>query len=211
MEINRTTVLAGVTTVAVGVVAYAAYFDYRRRHDPNFRKAIRREQKRVSTMAKEKLREAQMGEEEAIKQAHRSALSDPLPTSPEEKEALFMQEVARGEQLYALGESAKYDAAVCFYRALKMYPQPEELTRIYAQTIPPVRLIIVRLPILTYSMFLKSLSSSSSWTMRSTRNRSTKRLNNYLVVQSFGSDNIMALTSARIASIVLACLPYDTY
>ncbi|ORY85610.1 mitochondrial outer membrane translocase complex, subunit Tom20 domain-containing protein [Protomyces lactucae-debilis] len=137
MEVNRTTILAGVTTVAVGVVAYAAYFDYRRRNDPTFRKAIRREQKRVSSLEKEKAREAQVGEEETLKRAHRQAMDEPLPSSPEEKEQAFMQEVARGEQLYALGESSKYDAAICFYRALKMYPQPEELTRIYAQTIPP--------------------------------------------------------------------------
>lgn len=135
---SRTTVLATVGTVLAGLSAYAIYFDYKRRHDPDFRRKLRREQKRLSNQQKERARAAEMGESEALQGAHRRAKEEPLPTSPEDREQAFMTEVARGETLYAAGEGAKYDAAICFYRALKMYPQPAELTRIYEQTIPPV-------------------------------------------------------------------------
>lgn len=136
---SRTTVLAALGAVVAGVSAYAVYFDYKRRNDPDFRRNLRKEQKRLSNIQREKAREAQMSESDALKRAHRQAKEEPLPTSPEEREQAFMTEVARGEQLYAAGEGAKYESAVCFYRALKIYPQPEELTRIYEQTVPPVR------------------------------------------------------------------------
>lgn len=136
---SRTTVFAAIGTVVVGISAYAVYFDYRRRNDPEFRRTIKKEQKRLANLQRERQREAEVGETEALKRAHRQAKEEPLPVSPEEREQAFMQEVARGETLYAAGEGAKYDAAICFYRALKMYPQPAELTRIYEQTIPPVR------------------------------------------------------------------------
>ena len=138
MEINRTTVFAAVGTVSVAVLGYCVYFDYRRRHDVEFRRAIKREHKRLAGIEREKQRRAEVGEEEAVLEALRQAKATPLATSAEDREQAFMQEVARGEQLYAEGESQKYEAAICFWRALKMYPQPAELTRIYEQTIPPV-------------------------------------------------------------------------
>ncbi|BFZ58843.1 mitochondrial import receptor subunit tom20 [Savitreella phatthalungensis] len=137
LSISRTTVLASLAAVSAGVVGYCIYFDWKRRNDPEFRKAIRREHKRLAGLEKEKQRQAEQGEEEATLEALRLARSAPLPTSAEEREQQFMTEVARGEQLYAGGEPHKFDAAICFWRALKMYPQPAELTRIYEQTIPP--------------------------------------------------------------------------
>ena len=141
MEINRTTVFAAVGTVSVAVLGYCVYFDYRRRHDVEFRRAIKREHKRLAGIEREKQRRAEVGEEEAVLDALRQAKATPLATSAEDREQAFMQEVARGEQLYAEGESQKYEAAICFWRALKMYPQPAELTRIYEQTIPPVSIL----------------------------------------------------------------------
>lgn len=136
---SRNTVLATVGTLSLGLLAYAVYFDHKRRHDPEFRRQIKREQKRLSSLERERAREAQQGDKQLLADAHKRAKVEPLPTSPEDREQAFMQEVAKGEQLYAGGESMKYEAAICFYRALKMYPQPAELTRIYEQTIPPVR------------------------------------------------------------------------
>lgn len=137
---SRTTIFAAVGTIFVGLGAYAIYFDHRRRTDPDFRRLLRRDQKKLAQLRKESANESAQSHQQALKSAHQKAKATELPTSPEEREAAFMQEVARGETLYAAGEGMKYEAAVCFYRALKMYPQPAELTRIYEQTIPPVRL-----------------------------------------------------------------------
>jgi hypothetical protein len=35
-------------------------------------------------------------------------------------------------------ESQKLEAALCFFRALKVYPQPDELVNIYDKTVPKV-------------------------------------------------------------------------
>ena len=48
-----------------------------------------------------------------------------------------MTEVARGEQMCQDG-SDPVDAALCFYKALKVYPQPRELINIYDKTVPKV-------------------------------------------------------------------------
>jgi import receptor subunit TOM20 len=37
-------------------------------------------------------------------------------------------------------ESQKLEAALCFFRALKVYPQPDELVNIYDKTVPKVQL-----------------------------------------------------------------------
>jgi hypothetical protein len=47
-----------------------------------------------------------------------------LPTGLEEKEAYFMEQVAKGESLCA-SEGAENEAAISFWKALKVYPQPQ--------------------------------------------------------------------------------------
>jgi len=54
----------------------------------------------------------------------------------EEKEAYFMSEVAHGETLCSEGHDSAVEAALCFYRALKVYPQPKDLIAIYDKTVP---------------------------------------------------------------------------
>jgi import receptor subunit TOM20 len=65
------------------------------------------------------------------------AKEEGFPTDVEEKEAYFMNEVAHGEQLAQDG-SDNVEAAFCFYKALKVYPQPGDLITIYDKTVPKV-------------------------------------------------------------------------
>lgn len=78
---------------------YAVYFDHKRRSDPEFRKALKRESRREARAAKEQL-EAQ-GEEQkrAIKAAVDGAKEEGFPTDVEDKETYFMHEVGQGEAL----------------------------------------------------------------------------------------------------------------
>jgi len=46
-----------------------------------------------------------------------------------------MQEVAQGEASSTNG-SDPVDAALCFYKALKVYPTPRDLISIYDKTVP---------------------------------------------------------------------------
>ncbi|KAL5114818.1 mitochondrial import receptor subunit tom20 [Pleosporales sp. CAS-2024a] len=125
----------GVGTVVTGFLAYAVYFDHKRRNDPEFRKQLKRESKRTQRAAKEQ-EEAQGAEQKkAIREAVASANEEGFPKDPEEVEAYFMQEVAQGEGMVQKGAD-NVEAALCFYRALKVYPNPRELINIYDKTVP---------------------------------------------------------------------------
>lgn len=82
--------------------AYAVYFDYKRQSDPNFRKSLKKNNKKVEQTAKQ---EAEAGAaarvvelKNALEQVKRNG---ELPTDLEEKESFFMSQVALGESLCA--------------------------------------------------------------------------------------------------------------
>lgn len=124
-----------VGTVVTGILAYAVYFDHRRRTDPEFRKQLKRESKRTARVAKEEAESAGKEQRKAIREAVDKANEEGYPTDAEEIEAYFMQEVAQGEGMCQSGADS-IDAALCFYRALKVYPNPRELISIYDKTVP---------------------------------------------------------------------------
>ncbi|OCL13849.1 protein import receptor MAS20 [Glonium stellatum] len=130
-----TAVMMGAGVVLTGVLAYVVYFDYRRRTDPEFRKMLKRESKKQARAAKEEAEAQGAQQKKAIREAVDKANEDGFPRDPEEVEAYFMQEVARGEGLCQEGADT-IEAALCFYRALKVYPQPRELINIYDKTVP---------------------------------------------------------------------------
>ncbi len=132
--------------------AYAVYFDYKRRNDPDFRKALKKESRRQARIAKEEAEVQGKRQKEEIKQAVQEAIEEGFPTDVEEKEAFFMQQIAQGEALAGDGLNTfltyqRYDglstlgsdpvgAALCFYKGLKVYPEPSSLVRIYDNTVP---------------------------------------------------------------------------
>lgn len=74
----------------------------------------------------------------AIRKSVDEAKAEGFPTSVEEKEAYFLDQVTMGEQLGA--DPLRYlEAALAFYRGLKVYPQPQDLIGIYDKTVPKVR------------------------------------------------------------------------
>ncbi|KAJ9644647.1 mitochondrial import receptor subunit tom20 [Coniosporium tulheliwenetii] len=130
-QIRPTTIIAASVAVAVtGFLAYAIYFDHRRRTDIEFRKALKRESKKSQRAAKEEAEAQGAQQKKAIRAAVDKANEEGFPRDPDEVEGYFMQEVARGRR------SDPIEAALCFYRALKVYPQPKELINIYDKTVP---------------------------------------------------------------------------
>lgn len=90
---------------------------------------------------------------EVLREALQQVKNEEGPTTPEEKETYFMSQVGMGEQLAAQGTlrfpsppfSAAYKvagpeaylpSAMCFFRALRVYPSPVELIVIYQKTVP---------------------------------------------------------------------------
>ena len=119
------TVLA---VAGIGALAYAAYFDHKRRTDAGFRKRLRTSDFVSSTtsyrhlnLGKEKKKVDKSVAQEtpapapgsalddatvptaAILDAMKSVQDDQVPTTPEDREKYFMAQVERGEALCARG------------------------------------------------------------------------------------------------------------
>lgn len=132
-----TIAIATGTLLTTGALAYAVYWDHRRRNDPDFRKYLKKQHKKVSKIQQEQAKTAEQSQKQKIRAAIDEANEEGFPQDPEDTESYFMQEVARGEGMCTDG-SDPVDAALCFYKALKVYPQPRELISIYDKTVPKV-------------------------------------------------------------------------
>ncbi|GAA5986275.1 hypothetical protein JCM11641_004875 [Rhodosporidiobolus odoratus] len=128
--------LATTSVLAVATIGYAAVFDYRRRNDPTFRKSLLKQKKKVQKVEKKK---GEVGAEQvkgALRRAIQLVNQEKVPESPEGKEQFFMEQVALGEQLAARSPDFYVASAISFYKALKVYPAPQELLMIYQKTQP---------------------------------------------------------------------------
>ncbi|CAK7202965.1 mitochondrial import receptor subunit tom20 [Sporothrix eucalyptigena] len=125
---------ASVAAVATGLVAYALYFDHRRRTQPEFRRDLRRNERRQARAEKELAQQETVKQREVIKLAVELAKAEGFPSSVEEKEAFFLDQVSKGETLGSDPTQA-IESALHFYKALKVYPTPGDLIRIYDQTV----------------------------------------------------------------------------
>jgi import receptor subunit TOM20 len=84
-------------------VAYVVYFDHKRQTDPEFRRSLKRNNRRLARAVKEEAEAQGAMQREALKKAVQQAKDEGFPTDLEEKEAYFMGQVARGESLCAEG------------------------------------------------------------------------------------------------------------
>ena len=92
-------------------VAYAFYFDHKRRTDPEFRKALKRESRREAKAAREEAEARGSEQKKAIKAAVDNANDEGFPTSNDEREGYFMNMVGRGESLCKEGARCQFVAA----------------------------------------------------------------------------------------------------
>lgn len=134
---TTTVVLAVAGTFSAALLAYAVYFDQRRRSDPEFRRHLKRQHKKASREQEVAAKAAEQDQKAKIRGMVEQAISEGFPQEPEDKEAYFMEEVGIGERMGQDG-SDPADAALAFYKALKVYPTPRELMDIYDKTVPKV-------------------------------------------------------------------------
>lgn len=83
------------------VVAYAVYFDHQRRKNPDFRRTLRRNERRQAKQEKEEAEADAQQQRLSIKQAVEDAKEEGFPTNVEDKEAYFLDQVSLGETLGA--------------------------------------------------------------------------------------------------------------
>ncbi|KAK0722080.1 mitochondrial outer membrane translocase complex, subunit Tom20 domain-containing protein [Lasiosphaeria miniovina] len=133
---SQTTVVAtaAAAALATGVLAYAVWFDYRRRTQTEFRRELRRNERRQHRLEKGQAQANAEAQKQAIKRAVDEAKEEGFPSSSEEKEQYFLEQVQTGEVLGA-DPSKGIEAALAFYKALKVYPTPADLINIYDNTV----------------------------------------------------------------------------
>ncbi|KAI1405267.1 mitochondrial import receptor subunit tom-20 [Hypoxylon fuscum] len=132
--VSSTAVTITAATAATGILAYAIYFDYQRRADPNFRRDLRREERRQARQEKEEAVQQTKQKRKDIQGAIDQLAEEEFPTGVNEKEQYFMDHVQKGETL-AQDPTQTVEAAIAFYKALKVYPQPSDLIAIYDKTV----------------------------------------------------------------------------
>ncbi|KAF3072706.1 mitochondrial outer membrane translocase complex, subunit Tom20 domain-containing protein [Trichoderma afarasin] len=132
---TSTVVTASVATVATGLVAYAVYFDYKRRKDSEFRRNLRRNERKQVRAEKEEAEASTQRLRGLIKAKVDEAKEEGFPAGVEEREAFFNEQVMTGEML-SQDPSKMIDSALAFYKGLKVYPAPGDLIKIYDSTVP---------------------------------------------------------------------------
>lgn len=121
-------------TLAAGALGYCLYFDYQRRHNPDFRKSIYLKKRQAEKKEKLKFEASRAERTEFLKQKlAESLLTDPMNTA--NKEECFIGEVTKAEKLSAI-VGKEVDAAIHFYRALSIYPDPAAILEIYQKSVP---------------------------------------------------------------------------
>lgn len=94
--------------------AYAVYFDYKRRSEPDFRRGLRRNERRQVRAEKEEAKARSQQQRQKVKQAVAAAVDEGFPKDPSEKEMYFMEQVSKGEVLGADREFRHVALAECF-------------------------------------------------------------------------------------------------
>ncbi|KAI9717211.1 MAG: hypothetical protein M1828_007404 [Chrysothrix sp. TS-e1954] len=155
-----TLVYASLGTAISGMVAYAVYFDHKRRSDPDFRKALKRESRKQARAAKEEEEEEGKRRRAEIRELVDEANEEGYPKEAQDKEAQFMQTLTEGEQL-CNDSSSQREAALCFFRAMKLYPAPQELMTLYDKTVPK-HILDILAEMVAYDRRNEAKSSASS-------------------------------------------------
>jgi mitochondrial import receptor subunit TOM20 len=99
-SIRPTTVVAITAgTIVTGFLAYAVYFDYRRRTDPAFRRALKRESKLQAKAEKDQKAAEVHKQQQVIRDIVQRVNSESLPKGELDGETFFMEQIALAEEL----------------------------------------------------------------------------------------------------------------
>lgn len=155
---------ATIAIAAAGILGYAVYFDYNRRNSPAFRKALKKRSIQVEKEDAKAKTEARKNIEASIKKAlFADLVVNPPPSEPSKKETYFLEHVGLGEKFAAL-PGKKLEAALCFYKALTVYPNPTDVISVYKNSVPED----------VYELITTMIAIQSPTTVSKTVNAATK-------------------------------------
>lgn len=119
------------SSLANSTAAYAVYFDYQRRANPEFRKNLHREARRQARAEKEKNVAVNKRKSQEVHAVIDDAIEEGFPTGVNEKEQFFMDHVQQGELLAADRKSSPVpysskDSTSCFIESMGKRPRSLE-------------------------------------------------------------------------------------
>lgn len=144
-------------------MSYLVYFDYQRRHNPEFRRKLRKREQKYQK-EKELLAEAKKNviKSKVEKILRDSLKNDPLPESMDAREKFFVVEIGRADELTNQGAD-EVETALAFYRALCVYPNPIDLLNIYDKSVKqPILDILRQMVMIEPPLPLKSVLSGAA-------------------------------------------------
>ncbi|KAK9352035.1 hypothetical protein V1523DRAFT_415178 [Lipomyces doorenjongii] len=126
------------TAVAAGAAAYVISFDYRRRNSPEFRKQLRRnERKHRKNIELGKEKELQQSKDELKGLIVQSLQEEPTSiNSAEEFEMQMSKELMKIDSYLHQGENKYNDMVVSIYRLLVIHPMPKQIIEALKDNIP---------------------------------------------------------------------------
>ncbi|KAK9462415.1 uncharacterized protein V1516DRAFT_620387 [Lipomyces oligophaga] len=112
-------------SVAAGAVSYALYFDYKRRHSPEFRRKLRKAEKQYQIS----LENQSAAQKEDLKRSIiRSLAEQPISiNSMQDAEAAIMSEIKQIEEYARYKIGTVNDAVISMYRLLLIHPSPPQI------------------------------------------------------------------------------------
>ncbi|TYJ57268.1 hypothetical protein B9479_002001 [Cryptococcus floricola] len=131
---------------ATGFLGYAVYFDYQRRNSATFRKSLKKQEKKLAAVAEADAKQQKEKDNLALREGFLRTQLEPVPSSPDQQEAYFAEQANSGELAIAKGPEHYVEAALHFFKALRVYHSPGELLAVYQRVCPPEVLeMVVRL------------------------------------------------------------------
>ncbi|KAK9329791.1 hypothetical protein V1520DRAFT_342446 [Lipomyces starkeyi] len=126
------------TAVAAGAAAYVISFDYRRRNSPEFRKQLRRnERKHRKNIELGKEKELQQSKDDLKGLIVQSLQEEPTSVnSAEEFEMQMSKELMKIDSYLHQGEKKYNDMVVSIYRLLVIHPMPKQIIEALKDNIP---------------------------------------------------------------------------
>ncbi|KAJ3415313.1 hypothetical protein HDV05_005183 [Chytridiales sp. JEL 0842] len=143
MELTWKNITIGLSVFAVG---YIVYFDQRRQRDPKFRKYLKQQRREAAKIALDEERRraaAANAESQAVMEAMGLMDEEEIPTTEEGKSRYLKKQLEMGEAFMVKGPAHFKSAAICLYRALKVYPNPVQLLEAFDRSVPPPVLEII--------------------------------------------------------------------
>jgi import receptor subunit TOM20 len=116
---------------------YLAWFDYHRRHNSDYRREIRRSERRHEREIREETERHQREDYEALRQIVQAIGREPLPTNMAERQEYMLMQLEEGQRCIDAGRDER-KAASYFYRALMVASDKGSIATVYNEKLPKV-------------------------------------------------------------------------